>query len=59
MKLDKFVLDRRLKLMEEEGIRFIANTEIGKHVPADLLLKENDVCVLCTGLLSLLIIIFI
>ncbi|KAL3109867.1 hypothetical protein niasHT_019898 [Heterodera trifolii] len=49
MKLDKFVLDRRLKLMEEEGIRFIPNTEIGKHVPAELLLKENDVVVVCTG----------
>lgn len=49
MKLDKFILDRRIKLMEEEGIRFIANTEIGKHVPADLLLKENDVVLICTG----------
>lgn len=49
MKLDKFVLDRRLKLMEEEGIRFIPNTEIGKHVPTELLLKENDVVVICTG----------
>lgn len=39
MKLDKFIVDRRIKLMEEEGIRFITNTEIGKHVPAELLLK--------------------
>jgi NADPH-dependent glutamate synthase beta subunit-like oxidoreductase len=35
--------------MEDEGIRFIANAEIGKHVPADLLLKENDAIVVCTG----------
>ncbi|KAI6214865.1 Glutamate synthase [Aphelenchoides besseyi] len=49
MKLDKYVLDRRIKLMEDEGIRFIANAEIGKHVNADLLLKENDAIVVCTG----------
>lgn len=39
MKLDKVIVDRRVKLMEDEGVRFISNTEIGKHVPADLLLK--------------------
>lgn len=35
--------------MEDEGVRFISNTEIGKHVPADLLLKENDAIIVCTG----------
>jgi glutamate synthase (NADPH/NADH) len=49
MKLEKYVLDRRIKLMEDEGIRFISNAEIGKHVPADLLLKENDAVIVCTG----------
>lgn len=49
MKLDKFVVDRRVKLLEEEGIKFITNTEIGKDVPADLLLKENDAIVICAG----------
>lgn len=49
MKLDKYVLDRRIKLMEEEGIKFITNTEIGKDVNADLLLKENDAVAICTG----------
>jgi glutamate synthase (NADPH/NADH) len=49
MKLDKFVLDRRIKLMEEEGVKFITNTEIGQHVPADLLLRENDAIVITTG----------
>lgn len=39
MKLDKYVVDRRVKLLEDEGVRFITNTEIGKHVPADFLLK--------------------
>ena len=49
MKLDKFVVDRRIQLLTDEGVRFITNTEIGKHVPADLLLKENDAIVVCTG----------
>ena len=49
MKLDKFVVDRRIKLMEEEGIRFITNTSIGDAVPAKLLLKENDAVLVCTG----------
>lgn len=49
MKLEKHVVDRRIKLMEDEGIRFIANAAIGEHVPADLLLAENDAVVLCTG----------
>ena len=49
MKLDKYVVDRRVHLMADEGIRFITNTEIGKHVPADLLLRENDAIVVCTG----------
>lgn len=49
MKLDKYVVDRRVKLMEDEGVRFITNTYIGKDVPANLLLKENDAIIVCTG----------
>ncbi|CAJ0583810.1 unnamed protein product, partial [Mesorhabditis spiculigera] len=49
MKLDKYVVDRRVKLMEDEGVRFITNTEIGKDVPAEFLLKENDAIILCVG----------
>lgn len=41
MKLDKYVIDRRIDLMKAEGVRFITNTEIGKHVPADFLLKVS------------------
>ena len=41
MKLDKFVVDRRVKLMEAEGVRFLTNTEIGKHVSAEFLLKVS------------------
>ena len=49
MKLEKWVVDRRVKLLEEEGITFKANCEIGKDVTADQLKTENDAVVLCTG----------
>nr|CDJ87182.1 Glutamate synthase and FAD-dependent pyridine nucleotide-disulphide oxidoreductase domain containing protein [Haemonchus contortus] len=49
MKLDKYIVDRRVKLLEDEGVRFITNTEIGKDVPADFLLKDNDAIIVCTG----------
>jgi NAD(P)H-dependent glutamate synthase small subunit len=31
MKLDKFVVERRVTLLKEEGIRFVTNTHIGKR----------------------------
>jgi len=50
MKLDKrAVVDRRLKVLEAEGIQFTCNTEIGKNYPADQLLKEFDAVVIATG----------
>src|SRR5436190_769922 len=49
-KLDKReVVQRRLKQMEDEGIKFICNTEIGGNYPAEKLLSEFDAVVLCTG----------
>lgn len=47
--LDKTVVQRRLDLLAEEGIKFVTNTEIGKDYPADGLLKEFDAVVLCCG----------
>lgn len=49
MKLDKKVIDRRIKLMEEEGITFITNTDIGKDVRAAKLLKDYDRVILACG----------
>ena len=49
MKLDKRVVQRRLDLMAAEGITFITNTEVGKDIPAEKLLKEFDAAVLCGG----------
>jgi len=47
--LDKKVVERRVKLLEEEGIQFVTNTEIGKVYPPDKLMKEFDAVVICTG----------
>ncbi|MFM6357818.1 MAG: glutamate synthase small subunit [Planktothrix sp.] len=50
MKLDKEkVVLRRLKVLEDEGVKFICNTEVGKDFPAENLLKEFDAVILCTG----------
>jgi glutamate synthase (NADPH) small chain len=50
MKLDKQeVVLRRLKVLEDEGIKFICNTEVGKNLPAEKLLKEFDAVILATG----------
>jgi glutamate synthase (NADPH/NADH) small chain len=50
MKLDKQeVVLRRLKQMEQEGVQFVCNTEVGKNYPAEKLLKEFDATILATG----------
>jgi glutamate synthase (NADPH) small chain len=49
MKLDKSLVDRRVKQLADEGVRFVTGTEIGKHIPADRLTKEYDALVLCGG----------
>ncbi len=50
MKLDKNeVVLRRIALLEQEGVTFVCNTEVGKNYPADKLLKEFDAVILATG----------
>jgi len=49
MKLDKALVERRVKLMAEEGVKFRTRTEIGKDVAADSLLRDFDALVLCGG----------
>ena len=49
MKLDKKVVQRRVDLMEAEGVQFVTNTEIGKDVSAQQLMDEFDAVVLCGG----------
>ncbi len=49
MKLDKSIVERRVKLLEEEGIEFVTNTEVGTDYPADKLKSEFDAVVLAGG----------
>jgi glutamate synthase (NADPH) small chain len=50
MKLEKQdVVMRRLNVLEAEGVTFVCNTEIGKDLPVEQLLKEFDSVILCTG----------
>ncbi len=49
MKLDKRLVERRVKLLADEGVRFVTGTEIGRHIPADRLLKDFESIVLCGG----------
>ncbi len=48
-KLEKAVIDRKLNLMQEEGIIFKPNTHIGKDITAEQLEKDFDVILLTGG----------
>ena len=49
MKLEKQYIDRKLKVMEEEGVEFRVNCNVGKDVKSAQLLKEYDRIVLACG----------
>ena len=48
-KLNKSVIDRRIKLMKEEGIIFKCSVEVGKQIKASKLLKEYDAVCIAIG----------
>ena len=49
MKLDKAVLDRRIRLMEEAGVAFVCSTDVGRDVTGEELLTKFDRVVLAGG----------
>ena len=49
MKLDKSVISRRRRLMEEEGVVFKTGVDVGKAVKAEELLKDFDAVILACG----------
>ena len=49
MKLDKQVIERRIRLMHEEGVVFITGVDIGNTESADAVLNGFDAVVLCCG----------
>jgi len=48
-KLEKWVVDRRVKRMEQEGVKFKTGMHVGGNVPVKKIVEENDAVVLCGG----------
>ena len=49
MKLEKPVVERKVKVMEAEGVRFVTNADVGKEIKAEKLLSEFDRVILACG----------
>ena len=49
MKLEKSVVDRRVELMRQEGVEWVANANVGVNVDVNELLAKNDALVLANG----------
>ena len=49
MKLEKWVIDRKQKVMEEEGVKFVVNADVGKTVKAADIVKDYDSVILACG----------
>ncbi len=49
MKLEKSVVLRRVQLMEQEGVHFVTNANVGDNVDAQEILNSYDAVVLCCG----------
>ncbi|MEI4768325.1 glutamate synthase small subunit [Psychrobacillus sp. FJAT-51614] len=49
MKLEKDVVQRRIQLLQQEGIDFVLNTEVGKDISTEQLKADFDAIILCIG----------
>ena len=48
-KLEKHVVQRRIKLLKEGGIKFVQNFEVGKDATLEHLRKKHDAILIATG----------
>ena len=48
-KLEKYVVERRTKLLKDGGIKFVQNFEVGKDATLNQLRKEHDAILIATG----------
>jgi glutamate synthase (NADPH) small chain len=48
-KLEKWIIDRRVAILEEEGIEFVYDTDVGRDVPATELAERHDAMVVTIG----------
>lgn len=49
MKLEKWVIDRRVNILKEEGVTFITGANVGGEISAEDLKAQYDAVVLCCG----------
>jgi glutamate synthase (NADPH/NADH) small chain len=48
-KLEKWIIDRRISILEEEGIEFLCNVEVGRDISVERLHEGHDAVVLAPG----------
>jgi glutamate synthase (NADPH/NADH) small chain len=48
-KMEKWIIDRRLKVMEEDGAVFKCGVEVGKDISAEEIVRGNDAVILAGG----------
>ncbi|MDD3413216.1 MAG: glutamate synthase subunit beta [Lachnospiraceae bacterium] len=49
MKLEKQIIERKIKVMEEEGVTFITSCDVGKDIKASKIMSEYDRVILACG----------
>ncbi len=49
MKLDKSIVERRVQLMRDAGIKFVLNSDVGRNLAVEQLVQEHDALLLATG----------
>ncbi len=48
-KLEKWIIDRRVAILEQEGIEFVYNTDVGRDMSAQELVERHDAVVVTIG----------
>src|SRR5205807_8713163 len=48
-KLEKWIIDRRVAVLEQEGIRFVYDTDVGRDIDAEELGERFDAVVIAVG----------
>ena len=48
-KLEKKIIDRRIKILEDEGITFKTNAHVGQNLSVETLKADFDAILLCGG----------
>ncbi|MCF4102548.1 glutamate synthase subunit beta [Gillisia sp. M10.2A] len=48
-KMEKSVIDRRLEVLEEEGIKFVTGAHVGENISVEEIKADHDAIMLCGG----------